>query len=556
MGRVRNIRIRNFKSIGEPIELTMPERGPLVLLGANNAGKSNIVRAVDLLLGEGWPGSFEPDDHDHHGRSREAVPIEIAAQVSDVVVHVRDGWFEVDTMRWRFDPDNDRRSAFDLIAPDGYERYGSNEARDQCFCMVIGADRRLQYQLSYTSKWTLLSRLMRRFHDKLVEDEDRTARLRELFDGVVATFLEVDAFSEFSDNLRRHASEFGANLEYALEIDFSAYDPSNFFHSLRVRPRAGVDVRTFDELGTGQEQILALAFAYAYATAFGASSADTGLLLVIEEPEAHLHPLAQKWLGRKIHELSGVGVQVILTTHSPAFIDLDAVEGLVLVRKRGETDSTRVVQHTRSTLAEFCAANGAGDKANSATIAPFYACSATDEIVNGLFARACLLVEGPTEALAVPELLRRGGLDVLADGIAVVPVGGVGNLARWWRFFRAYDIPCFVLLDRDSPDDASGARRADLARTLDVDSVALAPTDGEALVIGDRFAVFVQDFEGTLRSLFPAYSEIEDRGRERLGSSKPLVARYAVERIDRTDNELGWRRVEALAGAIRGAVAS
>lgn len=557
MGRVRSIRIRNFRSVGEPIELAMPERGPLVLLGANNAGKSNIVRAVDLLLGEGWPGSFEPDDHDHYGRSRDSVPIEITASVTDVVVPTRDGgWFEVDAMRWRFDPDDDRRSAFDLIAPDGYERYGSNEARDQCFCMVIGADRRLQYQLSYTSKWTLLSRLMRRFHDKLIEDEDRTVRLRDLFDGVVATFLEVDAFSEFSENLRRNAADFGANLEYALEIDFSAYDPSNFFHSLRVRPRDGAVVRSFDELGTGQEQILALAFAYAYATAFGSSSSDTGLLLVIEEPEAHLHPLAQKWLGRKIHELSGLGVQVILTTHSPAFIDLDAVEGLVLVRKGGETESTRVVQHTRSTLADFCSAHGAGDKASAATIAPFYACSATDEVVNGLFARACLLVEGPTEALAVPELLRRGGLDVLDDGIAVVPVGGVGNLARWWRFFRAYDIPCFVLLDRDSPDDASGARRADLARTLDVDSAALAPTDGEALVIREGFGVFVQNFEGALRSLFPGYSEIEDRGRERLGSSKPLVARYAVERIDQANNQPGWQRVEALAAAIRSAIAS
>lgn len=247
MGRVRSIRIRNFRSVGEPLELAMPERGPLVLVGANNAGKSNIVRAVDLLLGEGWPGSFEPSDHDHYGRSRDAVPIEITARVTGVVVPTRDGgWFEVDAMRWRFDPDDDRRSAFDLIAADGYERYGFNEARDQCFCMVIGADRRLQYQLSYTSKWTLLSRLMRRFHDRLIEDENRTARLRELFDGVVATFLEVDAFSEFSANLRRNAADFGANLEYALEIDFSAYDPSNFFHLAEgpaTRRRRGSVVR-------------------------------------------------------------------------------------------------------------------------------------------------------------------------------------------------------------------------------------------------------------------------------------------------------------------------
>jgi putative ATP-dependent endonuclease of OLD family len=248
-----------------------------------------------------------------------------------------------------------------------------------------------------------------------------------------------------------------------LATDFSAYDPSNFFHSLRVRPRDGQSVRTFDELGTGQEQILALAFAYAYASAFGASESE-GLLLVVEEPEAHLHPLAQKWLGRRIHELSELGVQVILTTHSPAFVDLEAMDGLVLVRKDGEAGATRVIQRTRPELAQFCNEHGAGGKASAATISTFYASSATDDIINGLFARACLLVEGLTESLALPVLLKGAGLDLLGEGIAVIPVGGVGSLPRWWRFFHAYEIPAFVVFDRDSGDDPDGKRRGDLLR--------------------------------------------------------------------------------------------
>ncbi len=522
-----------------------------MLLGANNAGKSNVVRAIDLLLGEGWPGSFEPEDHDYHDRSRDSVPIEIRMGVDDVVVTTRDGWFEVNEMAWRFDPEEERRSAFDIVSADGHARYGSNDARDQCFCMVIAADRRLQYQLSYASKWTLLSRLMRRFHATLMEDETRTARLRELFDSVVGTFLEVEPFSAFSESLRHHAADFGANLEYGLELDFSAYDPSNFFHSLRVRPRDGSAVRSFDELGTGQEQILALAFAYAYAGAFGPSSADSGLLLVVEEPEAHLHPLAQKWLGRKIHELSGLGVQVILTTHSSAFIDLEALEGLVLVRKAGEGASTRVCQLTRSSLAEFCKAHGAGDRATASTITPFYASSATDEIVNGLFARACVLVEGPTEGLALPVLLRHGGLDVLAEGIAVIPVGGVGNLSRWWRFFQSYEIPTFVVFDNDSPDDSSGVRRADLVRTLKLTDTMDTRLKVSGIDVRAGCAVMVENFEQALRSLFTQYEGLEQRGHDRLGPSKPLAARYAVERLSQDSDLQGWAAVQALGNAIR-----
>jgi putative ATP-dependent endonuclease of OLD family len=58
-------------------------------------------------------------------------------------------------------------------------------------------------QLSYTSKWTLLARLMRKFHERLVADPDRVERLHASFDSVVAIFHEVEEFSQFGDELRR-----------------------------------------------------------------------------------------------------------------------------------------------------------------------------------------------------------------------------------------------------------------------------------------------------------------------------------------------------------------
>jgi putative ATP-dependent endonuclease of OLD family len=56
--RVTSLRIRNLRSIGmEPVTVRFPEEGTLVLLGENNAGKSNITKALDILFGEMWPGS-------------------------------------------------------------------------------------------------------------------------------------------------------------------------------------------------------------------------------------------------------------------------------------------------------------------------------------------------------------------------------------------------------------------------------------------------------------------------------------------------------------------
>src|SRR5260370_3956004 len=265
---------------------------------------------------------------------------------------------------------------------DDTERWVSNEVRHQCPCIVVGADRRLSYELSYSTKWTLLSKVMRSFHEALVSDENRVGELKEQFTRTKEIFGTVEPFAIFADELQRQVEEMSSNLEYRLEIDFSAYDPSNFFHALRVLPHQGGEVRTLAELGTGQEQLLALAFAHAYARAFrrvGGAPAP-GLILVIEEPEAHLHPLAQQWLGRKLRQTSQEGVQVVVTTHSPAFVDVLDLQGLVLVKKFDE--ATTCVQLSPAELADHCRRRGGATTVN--TVLPFYAPAATQGLLSGM----------------------------------------------------------------------------------------------------------------------------------------------------------------------------
>ena len=45
-----------------------------------------------------------------------------------------------------------------------------------------------------------------------------------------------------------------------------------------------------------------------------------GDLLILEEPESHLHPAAQLQLARGIARLVNAGVQVLITTHSGDFV--------------------------------------------------------------------------------------------------------------------------------------------------------------------------------------------------------------------------------------------
>lgn len=562
MGRVKAIRIEGYRSIRDRVTVGFPDGVPVVLLGENNAGKSNIVRALDLVLGEFWPGSHEPDDHEFFGRSKGDGQIDIYVDLEGVqYIDWRMNVFEVRQLRWRHPCDGDR--PLSMVLDNGAESpYVSNDVRGQCPCIVVGADRRLSYQMSYSSRYTFLAKLMRQFHDALTSDEARILDLQQKFAEIKSLFVGVPEFAAFEQDLRDQVAELSENLAYGLEIDFSAYDPSNYFHALRVYPKEKTEVRTFDELGTGQEQILAICFAHAYAKAFHQKDGQKGgLLLVIEEPEAHLHPLAQRWLARKVEDLAKTGIQVLVTTHSPAFLNVLNLEGFVLVRK--ENGVTRAKQLTRKKLADYCSAHGATTTPD--TILPFYAAAATEEILAGLFARKVVLVEGPTEAMALPVYLGRLGLSVTREGVAVIPVHGVGNVAKWWRFFTAYGIPTYVVFDNDASkakEDPKGTRRKDILTALGI-----AEDAHDSLIsardwrVEDELCVFGDNFEETLRVCFGSeYRDLEAEAQQKFGlspnQSKPLVARYVAERLDLDSSTDGKRRLQMLADRIRALEAS
>jgi len=538
MARINKLFISGYRSIQEEIEIAFPASMPTVLVGENNAGKSNIVRALDLILGEMWPGSREPDDHDFWNRDSQNGSIEIRAYMSDLTLQDWRGEHDVNSIMWIYNPNAEgEKLTFRADTSDG-EKYVSKVVRDNCICVVIGADRKLSYQLSYSSKYTLLSKIMRKFHNSLVENPNRVERLKERFEEIVNIFQEVEQFSNFQTNLKEDFATILTGMTYGLGVDFSAYDPSNFFHSLRLFPQEDGNTRTFEELGTGQEQVLALAVAHAYARAFYG-----GIILVIEEPEAHLHPLAQDWLARKIKTMANDGLQILLTTHSTAFVDILGLSGLVLVRK--VNNSTIVKQLNAQSLSEFCVNHGSPrERTNSATILPFYASSATIEIITGLFAKAVILVEGPTEALSLPIYLSKVDLDVSKEGVAIISVMGKGNLAKWWRFFKAYEIPVYLTFDNDTRNDENGNRRIDALRTIGIeDNEIESIIEIEDWSVQDEFCVFGNDFETTFRGLFEDYNALEDEARSQIGDSKPLVARYVAHRLEVNDSD-GWNSMQ------------
>jgi len=547
MAKLEKILIDKYRSI-DHVELHFPENAPLVLTGENNAGKSNVIKAIDLVLGEFWPSNHEPDDHEFYLRNPNQ-RIYIEASFSEPLGR----YYKI---FWEYDPANtSSRILFRGLDEYDQAKYISNEDRAGLVCITISADRRLAYQLSYASKYTMLSKLMHRFHQAMETKTDIKTGLESKFRETKELFQQIDEFKSFRDSLRDDLSDLVSTITHKLYVDFEAYNPTNFFHALRLQAAEKGEPRTLEELGTGEEQILAISFAHAYAKAF-----HGGILLAIEEPEAHLHPLAQEWLARKIKTMASDGLQIIIATHNPSFIDILNLDGLVLVKKEEES-GTQAIQLTTREFTKYCTKHGA--PANSVlpeNILDFYQTNASKEILEGFFAKKIVLVEGPTESLALPIYLRRLGLDVEREGIAVIPVHGKGNLAKWWRMFTAYGIPTYVIFDNDPEHDNSGAKRRDILQTMGESDIVVVISK-EELYIKDHYAVFGRDFEACLRNLFSCYnykSLEEEAGDFIPPGAKPFTARYVAKKICATcdPEEKPWDEFRELVKMINCCTAS
>jgi putative ATP-dependent endonuclease of OLD family len=205
-------------------------------------------------------------------------------------------------------------------------------------------------------------------------------------------------------------------------------------------------------------------------------------------------------------------------------------------------------------LAEFCQRTGA-ERANEETIIPFYSGNSTPDILNGFFANKIILVEGPTEEMTLPVYLEGAGLDTLENCIAVISVGGKGNLAKWWRFFSSYKVPTFVCFDNDAEKDNNDSKRKDALKAIGIpgDQVSdvLSCDDWN---INDQFCVFGADFEKTMQTSFANYALFEVEEKNRLGTfSKPIIARAVAKRVvssERNDHDNGWEWFKTLSEKI------
>lgn len=448
--------VSNFRSI------TAAKKVPLtsysVLVGANNEGKSNILHALALGMEviEGFKHSVV---RDRLGRIINTRPTLLGSRAR---------------YRWSHDfPISKQvRSSKDQCIEISFEFKLSN-TEIEAFQSEIGSKLNgtlpVLVRLSRDDQEVLIPKqgpgaaALNKKTNKIADFVSRNVRFEyipairtsESAEGVISDLLskELDRLednTEYKEALRKIdeiQEPILRALSQSITETISSFLPSvkaveiRMPRDARIRAmRRGLQIEVDDgnntpleRKGDGVKSLVALAL-MRYAS--NAASGSASSIVAIEEPEAHLHPQA-------IHELRDVltnlseNNQVILTSHSPLFVN------------PAQLDSTIVVQDSKAAVAK-----------SIAEVREVLGVRLSDNLQS---ARLVAIVEGEDDVIVLKAILqsRYPALEaaIKSGDLVFDALGGASNLSYKVRTYRssATLVQCF--LDSDAAG-ISGVQRA------------------------------------------------------------------------------------------------
>ncbi len=451
------LQVKNFRCL-EDIDVPL---GPLTaFVGPNGSGKTTILRSIDLVLGDAWPSlrsSRIPQDFREFDTSRDIAitvsfdpPYEHLDSLSyrHVVRALRltckeykksGKWGEAGDLHVDLEPLNEdgkvpnvaitqpRKGEKAQFAP---LRVGT-DLRDHARILYVDHRRSLAQHLP-TVRGSILGRLLQKSRKEFAAVNE----FKSKYEAAMETLRteQVKQIEEIvADTTKRMLGFLGRSAIKDVDIAFGFADPANPFNSFRLEYRESGLTVPGDELGLGIQSAMVVGIFEAFRQLGG----DFGTV-AIEEPEMYLHPQAQRYFYHLLCEMAqNKQCQVIYSTHSPIFADVNRFEALRLVRRVAGKTSVAFVRDTDQAALEEARSNfKLGNRFDAAR----------NEI---LFASKALLTEGYGDRIAALMIADKLGCDLDAEGAAVVDCGGKDGIVLFVRVCRALDIPFVVLHDED-----------------------------------------------------------------------------------------------------------
>lgn len=408
------------------------------LIGANSAGKSNILKAINLVLGQSYATikSFTLEDFYNYDINNH-INIEIHFENSLNCDR------QVKGFRLYNDGNTVTYVALDISGSactynNGTEKKVTNQMRDEVPLLYITLDRQSSQQVR-PSQWTMYGKLLGHINSTISSTSNST------FVTEVDTTYRNNVFPSVQpvENLLNQYVKEQTGRD--LNLNLSVIDPSMILKDLRPRIK---DVNGFevdiDKEGAGIQSAVIIAIARTFASVTGMP-----LILAIEEPEIFLHPQGCRHFYSILKTLSNSGVQVIYTTHRETFIDIKDYQNIKLISKDG---IKTIVKSFNGSITNF-------DEIKAASKFDL-------EMNEVFFAEKVILVEGSADKIAIKYAFELMGKDIDSYNVSVVECGSISGIKPMIEILNHFDIYCLAVVDEDPGNVVTANHITDIKNVL------------------------------------------------------------------------------------------
>lgn len=402
---------RNFKNA------TIHLNEKTLLIGSNDIGKSNFLRAIRLLLDRNLSETdIEPSDSDFYAFE----------ETNEILITLHFVDISEDCIRSKFKENisNENELFIQYKATreslTGQKKFiikvgpSLNNLQDhemRFYLRVlnlhyIGSNRDLNSFIRREKKSLLGNARDSRTLEETMQDDTSLGQIEQTLSDAKASISNLHFVSKATNSLNSELSSLSvANENYNVDFDTGASDVRQYIDGLTLASTQ--QGRTVALGGDGKNNQIYLAIWSAQRMIAQEDPTEVSINC-IEEPEAHLHPHQQRKLSQYL--ISQLHGQVILTSHSPYIAC--------------EFDYNSIVSLYRSPNGTLAADDGCSNRIEN-TLNNFG--HRFDVIpAEGFFSRVVFLVEGVSEVLFYKALASKNNIDLDKYNISVIPVQGVG----------------------------------------------------------------------------------------------------------------------------------
>lgn len=439
---IKSIYIENFRSIKE---ISLDVNNLSALIGPNSSGKTNILKAIDLVLGEKWAISNVSRELFNDPDS----PIVIEITFVTPVTFINAKGFDTSVSSVKLEMNWVPEPSAETTINGGQKFYDQKQFKKLCHFIYIPSERNLISELR-VSHWTMLGKIMRLIYENYVAHYQKDEqKLKDDFKEKMSSaksFLECDfsetevTFKKFADKFKEKCNKNSAGLANDFNPVLDIYNLNWFYKTLQIHVSEDIPDKHFDseEVGAGMQNLLMISIFQTYSELMGGK-----VIFGIEEPEIYLYPQAQRALFKSFIELSE-NTQIFYTTHNPNFVDASRADDISLLRKNTEQGTYKLEKNKY-----FTSSNGEKEKHRIYT-------NFNPERNELFFAKKVLLVEGDSDKILFTTLCeKKWNIDLDKLGVSIISCNGKGGVNYFLGVCNLIGFEDFFAVWDEDPDDKS-----------------------------------------------------------------------------------------------------